>query len=241
MKASAQDIENLKKIQSINQEIAEKVRTFEQLPEKEEYLALLKKEKEISEKLSKVMDMKEDATSRFEKLIIEDSQLHEREMSVQVSIDEAAGDFRNLEVRTKELDGIASRRSLLADMLLKVDEEKEKIAALIKTLEEANSKIEAKKNSLNSKIVANKQEAEDFLQKYNKKLKTLYDALPEELYEMYKKSSSKVGSVVLSEIDGDKCKVCRSTLEIGTLLDLEKSGNVAICPHCERILIIDSK
>ena len=145
MKASAQDIENLKKIQSINQEIAEKVRTFEQLPEKEEYLALLKKEKEISEKLSKVMDMKEDATSRFEKLIIEDSQLHEREMSVQVSIDEAAGDFRNLEVRTKELDGIASRRSLLADMLVKVDEEKEKIGALIKTLEEANSKIEAKR------------------------------------------------------------------------------------------------
>ena len=240
MRATEDDILYLQKIQQINQDIAERLRVYEDLPEKGEFVVIAKKEQEINEKLTQVQNMKKDAESRYEKLLIEDSQLLERESSVQHSIDEAAGDFRNLEVRTKELDGIASRRSLLADMILKVDEEQEKINSLIKTLTDADTKIKLKKEELNEKILNNKAEAESFVEQHSNELDSLFSKLPCEIAEAYKKASSKVGSVVLSEIEGDRCKVCKSTLETGTLLDLEAAGNVGVCPHCERILLIEN-
>ncbi len=239
MKASNEDIDKLREIQSINQEIAEKKRQFEELPEKAQYVALSNKSQEIEDKLSQVREMNNDALKRYEKLLIEDSQLQEREDSVQQSIDEAAGDFRNLEVRTKELDGIASRRTLLADMILKVDEEQEKTKKLIETLEDAGLKVQSKMMILSEKIASEKQSVESVLSQYNQQLEDLFNGLPEQLSETYKRASTRVGSVVLSELEGDKCKVCRSILETGTLLDLEKEGNIGICPSCERILIIN--
>lgn len=241
MKATNDDIAVLNEIQSVNQQIAQRFKVFEELPEKGEYVSLSTKASEIEEKLSKIREMNEDANSRYDKLLVEDSQLQDREDSVQRSIDEAAGDYRNLEVRTKELDGIATRRSLLSDMILKVDEERSKTKELIKTTESALLKIETKMVILSSKISSDKKNVEESINEFRVKLEDLYEKLPDELEEVYKKASQRVGSVVLSSLEGDRCAVCRSTLETGTLFDLERAGNIGICPYCERILIIEKK
>ena len=239
MRAKQQDIETLKKIQDMTAMRCDKARTLKEMPERAALSAILVKEREITEKSAKVKAMQIDAKSRFEKLMIEDTKLHEREESVQRSIDHAAGDFRNLEVRTKELDGIARRRVLLAEMMIKVDEEQEKIANLNATLEEARNQITSKKKVLEEKIMSVKSEIDDYLAKSESELKDLFSALPDDLAEEYRRAAASVGSIVLSELEGDKCKVCRSTIEQGVLIDLRSGGEVGVCPHCGRLLIIE--
>lgn len=240
MKAKQQDIEVLHKIQDMTAMRCEKARTLKEMPEREALSAIILKEREIAEKSAKVKAMQIDAKSRFEKLMIEDTKLHEREESVQRSIDHAAGDFRNLEVRTKELDGIARRRVLLAEMMIKVDEEQEKIANLNATLEEAHNQISSKKQVLEQKIAKAKKEIDAYLAKSESELKELFAKLPDDLEEEYRRAAASVGSIVLSELDGDKCKVCRSSIEEGVLIDLKSGGEVGVCPHCGRLLIIGS-
>ncbi len=239
MRAKQQDIVTLKKIQDMTAMRCDKARTLKEMPERAALSAILVKEREITEKSAKVKAMQIDAKSRFEKLMIEDTKLHEREESVQRSIDHAAGDFRNLEVRTKELDGIARRRVLLAEMMIKVDEEQEKIANLNATLEEARNQITSKKKVLEEKIMSVKSEIDDYLAKSESELKDLFSALPDDLAEEYRRAAASVGSIVLSELEGDKCKVCRSTIEQGVLIDLRSGGEVGVCPHCGRLLIIE--
>lgn len=239
MRAKQQDIVTLKKIQDMTAMRCDKARTLKEMPERAALSAILVKEREITEKSAKVKAMQIDAKSRFEKLMIEDTKLHEREESVQRSIDHAAGDFRNLEVRTKELDGIARRRVLLAEMMIKVDEEQEKIANLNATLEEARNQITSKKKVLEEKIMSVKSEIDDYLAKSESELKDLFSKLPDDLAEEYRRAATSVGSIVLSELDGDKCKVCRSTIEQGVLIDLRSCGEVGVCPHCGRLLIIE--
>lgn len=238
MKASNTEIKYLKELQKIDSSIKKEIKKFNDLPLHSEMKDLEKKLFELRQKSKQIESMKKEADNRAEKLQNEDDDLLSREEAVQKSIDNAAGDFRNLEVRTKELDSISSRRKRLEEMLLKVTQEQDKVSQIDKKLKHGISEIETLfqdktnefdnlKLALRSKIESNNTKRNDILSKLNN-----------DLVRLYEDSSNKVGTVVLSSIEDDKCSICKTMIDEGRIIDMRNNGNIALCPHCGRIIIL---
>ena len=240
MEASKNDIKNLKKLQKIDADIKTTKSDVENLPERQEFLTVSAKLSELTEKMKKVEVMKREIDKRFEKMNTEDAQLVEREKHVQRSIDEAAGDYRNLEVHTKELDSISIRRNTLSEMMLNATVEQDKVNALSEKLTSAIEQITAKQNALAEKIKQAQVDSADSIKKLTASRDKVYKALPENISKLYDDAVGKVGNVVLASLDGNSCSVCRSPIEEGKLLEIQKQGGISACPGCGRIIIVDA-
>ncbi len=239
MKASKTDINNLKKIQEVDAQIKTVKSSVKAMPEIKEFALVSEKLKEVSDQLKKVELMKKNVTKRYEKMRVEDQGLIDRERSVQCSIDDAAGDYRNLEVHTKELDSITSRRKTLAELMKKANEEEEKVSKLAVKLKSAKEHITAKKAALNVVIEKARADEQVKLDELAVSRKKVHDKLPSDLAFIYDDAVSKVGNVVLAGLDSDRCSVCRTPIEEGKLLEIQNAGEIAVCPSCGRIMIVE--
>lgn len=232
------DIARLKEIQGIDAQIKDELAAAANFPELSEMKVVLAKKADLVSKTKQIEAMQRDISKRFEKLNIEDVSLSEREKSVQKSIDEAAGDYRNLEVHTKELDSVSSRRNTIAEMMLKITIEQDKADELSVKLDAANKQVDAKIEQLDAKIRQVKGDAEAKIKELAVSRASVHDKMDGELASVYDEAASKVGNVVLCGLDGDCCSVCKSHIEEGKLLEIKNNGNVAVCPSCNRIMIL---
>ena len=238
MHAGDSDIKNLLELQKIDAEIKSSFASLETTPQVSHLREVLGKIKEATMKKKQVEALKLDCDKRIEKMGIEDVTLAKRERSVQEAIDEAVGDFRNLEVHTKELDGISKRRESLTEMLLTASVEQEKIQGVLKKLDDAILKLEEKKDKLEAEIETNKNEVLAKVSSLNEKRDELKSSTDGALVDLYEQSTKKVGSVVIGKVEDGSCSVCKTKIEDGKLIDMQNNGEVAICPSCSRILIL---
>ena len=111
MQVTPEEIDALYDVQAIDLEISKMERQLEELPQRQLILRLRKKREAIAEKLSQVQALRKDATKKLNRINDEDASLQKKEAGVQAAIEAAGNDFRNAESRTKELDGIFSRRN----------------------------------------------------------------------------------------------------------------------------------
>ncbi len=240
MKASKDDIKNVKRLQEIDASIKNEISNFENLPERDSFCQVKVKLGELNEKYKKVDVMKKDIEKRFSKMSSEEASLIQRQDSVQRSIDEAAGDYRNLEVHTKELDSISSRMNTLSEMMLKAEVEQKKVDELDKKLSQAIEQVQSRCESLQKDLDVAKKTSAKNVKKLSEEREKVYGSLPKELAHLYDDAVGKVGNVVLTTIDGDCCSVCRTQIEEGKLLEIQKSGGVSACPVCGRIILTEN-
>lgn len=238
MHASDSDIENLIELQEIDAKTKTSFASLKTAPQVKQCLDLLQKIKETSIKTKQVESLKADCEKRIDKMSLEDVTLAAREQSVQDAIDEAVGDFRNLEVHTKELDGISKRREALTEMMLAATTEQDKITEVLEKLNEASGKLEEKKATLEKEIEEQKEKTLLYVDELSKKREKLIKSTDKALVDLYEQSTKKVGSVVLGKIEDGACSVCKTKIEQGKLIDMKSNGDVAICPSCSRILIL---
>ena len=67
----------------------------------------------------------------------------------------------------------------------------------------------------------------------------LASSLPADLLDAYKKTAARTGGVAVGRLQGSNCGVCRMSIEGGRLIDMKGQGNVAPCPQCGRLLILE--
>ena len=60
-----------------------------------------------------------------------------------------------------------------------------------------------------------------------------------DLLDAYKKTAARTGGVAVGRLQGSNCGVCRMAIEGGRLIDMKGQGNVAPCPQCGRLLILE--
>lgn len=238
MHATKNEVEALLDIQKLDSKIKEIQLAYEQLPEKDVINELIKKSTDLKLKTNKATVMKNDAIKRYEKITTEDVRLQDREIVLQRDIEAAGSDFRNLEIRTRELEGISRRRTVLAEMSIKITEELDKAKEILEKLEVASATIDAKIDSLKQGVEGKRVESEDKISKLLIKREADVLVLSPELYELYDRACARLGNVVLAKLEDNKCSACRSEIEEGRLLEIKKGGAIGVCPHCSRILIL---
>jgi len=239
MEVTREHIDAMLQLQQIDLELMRQKKRFDELPQRGMIMAAREKKAGIAEKQSKAQALKRETAKRLTRINDEDASLVKKQQGVQAAIEAAQGNYRNVEARTKELNGIAKRRAVLSDELDKITGEISKIedleAQIALALEEVCAREDAAIESFRQEGGALKLSISEL----ERRGAEIADTLPMAILDAYTKAAARSGGVAIARLDGSRCGACRSGIEGGRLIELKSQAPLGNCPHCKRLLIVE--
>lgn len=238
MQATPQEIDALFDVQQIDLEIARLKRELENLPQRQTILDARNKRDTVKAKRAQIELLKKDTTKKLTRINDEDMSLKKKESGVQAAIEAAGNDFRNAEVRTKELNGIFRRREELKEGRDKEEAQLAKIKELEEQVERALAEIEETEQQATKSFKSQGGSLKRAITKSQKARNAVMADVSPEVSDFYSKVASRFDTVAIARLEGSTCSVCRTKIEQGHVLDLRNQAPLAICPSCRRVLVI---
>lgn len=238
MKATGEDLAALLQMQQIDMETIRLNKELSALPQRKVIVAAREKRRAIEEKREKVQAMREAAEQKLSRVSDEDASLAEKQRVAQEAVEGAQGNYRNVEARTKEMNGYAKRRATLegeldklGDELAKIQEVESQMSVLLESLDhqekEAIETFQAQGGALKNDIA-----------RLEAQKAHVAAALPADLAASYEKIAARSGGVAVARLLDGKCGACRMPIEGGRLIDLKSQAPLGTCPNCKRLLIV---
>lgn len=241
MDATKDELDALFEIQQADFDILHMNRDLDELPQREVILASRKKRETVNKKIAQIGALKKESEKKLSRITTEDLSLQKKESGTQAAIEAAGNDFRNVEARTKELNGIFKRRQELSEQVEAVKEEIAKIDALYAQAAEALSEIDAVEQEATETFKAQGGMLKVEINDAEKKKTALLESLRPELAEAYVKTSERMGTVAVGRLEGTRCGVCRAPIDTGRLIELRNQAPLSYCPICKRLLVIEEQ
>lgn len=240
MHVDTDDLATLLKMQHLDLETLRAKKQLEELPQRKLILEARSKKKAIEQKRAQLDELHAKANAQLSRIDDEDASLVEKQRQVQGEIDEVRGDYRGVEARTKELNGFAKRRNTLEADLTVVGDELAKIEGVQAQVASALAGLERQEAEATATFVKEGGALKDSLARFEAERAMLASSLPKELLDVYEKTAARAGGVAVGRLQGGNCGVCRMAIEGGRLIDMKSHGsNVAPCPQCGRLLILE--
>lgn len=238
MRATPDEIAALLKLQQIDLALLKSRKQFEELPQREEIRLAREKRAGVLKKQEQVDAMRRKCEAEVSKLEDEDASLSVKQRQVQALIDEAKGDYRNVEARTKELDGIAKRRSALEEQLSQKGEELSKIEAVGDQVAKALAVLDERERAATEEFQHQGGALKAAIAQLEAKRGGVSGGLGSELLSVYEKTAKQRGGVAVGVLAEGRCGTCRMPIESGRLVELKRDAPLGVCPHCKRLLVI---
>lgn len=240
MFAEDQDLSALLQIQSIDLQIMRAKKQRAELPQRIEVMRLRKKRDEIQAKLDQVIELNDKADKEMTLVEDEDRTLQEKQNRAQEIIDTAGSDYRKVESNSKEMAGVAKRRETLAEKMLAITEQLDKIKGIRSQLEGAIEASNAEEERLRAAFSEDDQALVEQVKNLSAQRAELVAQTSADLYALYEKTAARTGGVAIGRLTEDNvCGVCRSAIEGGRLIELRASAPLGTCPNCKRLLVIE--
>ncbi len=239
MQVASEHLTTLLAMQDIDKEIIQLNKKVKDLPQRAVILEVRAKRRSIEEKAAQLDELHADADERMTRLSDEDEGLAEKQQRVQDEIDNTQGGYRDIEARTKELNGFAKRRTTLESEMSAVGEELERIEGMQAQVKQALDDLTERETKASNTFVEEGGALRHQVFDLEEKREQLAKTVPEDVLGTFEKISERHGGVGLGYLKGSTCGVCRASIEGGRLADMKAQGNVASCPQCGRLLIIE--
>lgn len=240
MQATADDLQALVELQSVDLDIIELQKRLDALPQRDVIRNAREKRKVLEEKRSQIDALKKSAQKKLTSIEDEDASLSKKEAGVQTAIENAGNDFRNAESRSKELEGISRRRGTLADDREKIQAELDKIVALEEQVAKAMKDIDRAEFDATESFKLEGGELKQSIAASQARRAELLDEVDYEVAKLYDRTSKLFDTVFIGKLDGNRCSVCRTTIEAGRLIQMRSEAPLTSCPSCKRLLIVDA-
>ena len=72
------------------------------------------------------------------------------------------------------------------------------------------------------------------------KRKAMAQRVPADDMKLYERTAAATAGVPLALLVEERCGACRTPIEHGRVVDMRSQGNVATCPNCARLLILQA-
>lgn len=238
MQATPEQVAGLIKLQQADLTLLKTRKQFEELPQRGRILELRTKREQVKKKQEQADELRRKAEAEVSKLEDEDASLSDKQHQVQQLIDEARGDYRNVESRTKELNGIAKRRSAIEEELGAKAEELEKIEGVAKQIDQALAVLDKQEQEATESFQKEGGALRAAIMQLEAKRSELAQAMGQELLSSYEKIAARCGGVAVAVLNGDTCGACRMPIDHGRLMEVKRDAPLGTCPHCKRLLVI---
>lgn len=238
MQVTTDEVVTLLKMQHIDMEIMRARKQLEGLPQRAVILEARTKKRTIEQKREKLDALHAEASAKLSRISDEDASLAEKQQRVQEEIDSTRSGYRDVEARSRELNGYAKRRNTLDAELAAIGEELSKIESMQAQVNQLLAGLHEKESVATESFVKEGGALKQTLSNLEGERGVLAASLPDELIALYEKTAKRTGGVAIGRLQGDSCGVCRMVIEGGHLIDMKRQGNLAPCPQCGRLLIL---
>ncbi len=238
MQVDAQVLGVLLQLQQLDIEIHQLQKQLEELPQRKTILEVRSKKKQIEQKNEQIGALHATAEAQCNVLSDEDAALAAKQTRIQEEIDSVQGDYRSVESRTKELNGVAKRRATLEAEISVALDELAKIEAVQAQVSQALESLNAQEAKATESFIEAGGKIKQALAQKDAVRKTLVAELPGDVHDLYEKTAQRLGGVAVARLQDTMCGTCRRPIEHGRLADLKRQGNLVTCPHCHRMLIL---
>lgn len=239
MQARTDDVAAMLGMQHIDLELMRANKRYEELPQRKVILKAREKKREIEKKRDQLEKMHAEANGKLNRISDEDEALAAKQKRVQEEIDASRGDYRSVETRTKELNGFAKRRNALEEELAKLGEELARIEGVQAQVSTALTELERREGEAIDAFRKEGNALKDEIAGLEAQRIPLASVLSAELSEAYDKAALRGSGVAIGRLRDGRCGVCRAAIDGGRLIDLKAQGPLAICPICNRLLVVE--
>lgn len=203
---------------------------------------------ELAKKRSSYTRLKSEATKLFAErkdaqIAVED--LEEAEKACLADIETAqsrpldAGNYRQMQDLEVELSLLAKRLEKIEferpSALAALDEARAKETKLLEYIKRFEAGIVADTRSAREQATAIKEEISAF----DQKREHLFNQLPADAQELYTKASLRFKGMGVEKLQGHVPSVCRTSLQPASMDQLRRATDIAECPYCHRILVMN--
>lgn len=239
MQVDTKDIAALLEMQELDLKINKVAKSLSSLPGRTVILALRTKKKAIEEKRLQLEDIHRQSDKKLSSIEDEDAKLAARQRAIQDEIEQVKVDYRSVEARAKELNGLAKRRSALVAELATLGDEVAKIEAMQFQVRNALDTLTVQETNETKIFVAQGGRLKQDLAHYTSLRLRCAETIEPKLLELYEGIAREREGVALARLSGLTCGACRMNIEQGHLIDMKTQGNIASCPRCGRLLILE--
>lgn len=231
-------IADLFRIQSLDLEAKGLAKELEELPERAVILAARTKKRAIEEKNVEVGKLYEAAESKAAAFAEEDAALAEKQRKAQADIDEARGSYRNIEARSKEMNGYAKRRAVLEQSLSAVLDELARIETVQKQVSMALAALNSKEAQATEAFVEKGTALKRRIAQLEAEREEVAQQVPLDAMKAFQQLSDRTGGVAIARLAGGACGACRASIDQARVTHMRTDGNVGNCPQCGRLLVL---
>ncbi len=238
MQVDAQVLGVLLQLQQLDIKIHQLQKQLEALPQRKTILEVRSKKKQIEQKNEQIDAMHATAEAQCNVLSDEDAVLSAKQKRIQEEIDSVKGDYRSVESRTKELNGVAKRKATLEAEISAALDELAKIEAVQAQVAQALESLNAQEAKATEGFIEAGGKIKQAIAQKEAARNVLVAELPDDVHDLYEKTAQRMGGVAVARLQDSMCGTCRRPIEHGRLVDLKRQGNLVTCPHCHRMLIL---
>lgn len=213
-------------------------RTFEALPQRQALLDIRAKKRVLAQKIEKIDAALSQAKTKDARLKAEDEAQAAKQTKVQEEIEAVRSDFRSVEARTKELAGISKRRDALRADLDESAQALKKIASVKSQADAAMAQLDKSEKDQTDGFIKRGTELKNGIARSRALYERAAQGVSSDLRAKFERVLEHTQGVVLSELQGDTCAVCRSRINEGKLVAMHGEGNASVCPYCGRLLFL---
>jgi predicted nucleic acid-binding Zn-ribbon protein len=228
---------SLLELQRLDLEIAHGKKRLDELPEKQAIL-------DMRHKLRDVAVLRQKAGALLGKLGA-DLKAHQDEiesLTVKIDAEQAkvmtTSDHRAVATLTREMDGLRRRRDKLEMESLGLMDRIEKATAQSVTIDSAIEQLTDREAA----AIAEYKSVGGALQRETAGLEakrlSLAESLDADTLAEYEAVRESKGGVAVGRLEGDTSSACRMSLPAERISELTSGPDVAICPHCHRLIVV---
>ena len=227
-------------MQELDVQIIRAEKQLQELPERKAIADAVAKRRAVAAKAEQVEKLAAKAEDKLARITEEDDGLADKARRIQDEIEQAQGDFRTVDARTKELTSVQERRDALEEDMRAVDAELEKIKAVRAQIAAAMEQIEGIERNAGAAFSQKGGELKQRIADMQAKRKAMAQRVPADDLKLDERTAAATAGVPLALLVEERCGACRTPIEHGRVVDMRSQGNVAACPNCGRLLILQA-
>jgi len=215
---------------------------------------LIPVEENIKKPLTSLQNKVKNLTTKFEKLTDDIKNLILKKSKNELLITELKEKLNQIaeksaKVKTmKEAKALSLEEELAKEQIESANEEISKFEKMVEDKKEEKEEIAKEIESLEAQIIIAQAEIQDKLDKLEKQKETIYKNKDElikkmdsNIYKFYEKIKKWAGNSAVSPIKKQACMGCFMKINDKTYADAIKGEEIITCPHCGRVLYIETE
>lgn len=232
-----QNLENLKKAQSLDSEIFQARLLLEEIPASR---AHLKQEQESKKAhLTELEKTLKDVQLKLKEKELELSQKEGqvKKLDGQLSLVKTNKEYSALQ---QEIASLKADNSLLEEEIIRKMDEVEAVKEEAKKEKERQNEIIKSYQGQDQELAAQEKNLQTRLQEILKQRQDVVAQLPADIGELYNRIASKKDGLALASVSGDVCSACQMQLRPQVVNELRLGEQIITCENCSRILFFEN-